>query len=66
MVISKGSYGHGEFKKCIGLVGANTVLTSAGPQSNLFNWGVELGPDGNMPIFGPTNPHGTAFGQKQW
>ena len=43
MVISKGSYGHGEFKNCITLVGADTVLTNVGPQSTPFMGGC-IGP----------------------
>ena len=44
-------------QKCIALVGADTVLTSAGPQTT---------PCHGWQLFGPTNPHGTVFAPKQW
>ena len=52
-------------QKCIALVGAETVLTSAGPQTNPFHgWQYRVG-NGNMRHFGPTNPHDSAFAPKQ-
>ena len=45
-------------QKCIVLVGADTVLITAWPQSTLFQ-------NGNMRNFGPTNPYGTAYAPKQ-
>ena len=101
MVISKGSYGHGEFpefkicetlglpipmvprlhqsngyikrklqawtvQKCIALVGADTVLITAWPQSTPFHGGWYRAPNGNMRNFGHTNPYSTAFVTKQW
>ena len=48
------------------LVGAETVLTSAGPHTTPFYGGQYRAKNGNMRIFGPTNPHGTAFAPKQW
>ena len=53
-------------QKCISLVGADTVLTSAGPQSTPFHGGLYRAQNGNMWNFGPTNPQGTAFAPKQW
>ena len=52
-------------QKCIAHVGANTVLTSSGPETTLFMGG-SIGPNGNMRNFGPTHPHGTTFALKQW
>ena len=53
-------------QKCIDLVGADTVLLTAWPQSTPFHWGWYRAPNRNMRNFGPTNPHGTAFAPKQW
>ena len=53
-------------QKCIALVGAGTVLTSAGPETTTFHGGQYMAQNGNMRNFGPTNPHGTAFAPKQW
>ena len=53
-------------KKCITLVGGDTVLTSAGPQSTPFHGGLYRAHNGNMRNLGPTNPHGIAFEPKQW
>ena len=53
-------------QKCVTLVGADTVLTSAGPQSTTFHGGYYRAQNVNMRNFGPTNPHGTAFAPKQW
>ena len=53
-------------QKCNALVGAETVLTSAGPQTNPFHRGQNMAENGNMRNFGPTIPHGTAFAPKQW
>ena len=52
--------------KCIAIVGADTVLPSAGPQTTPFHGGKYRVQIGNMQNFGPTNPHGTAFATKQW
>ena len=52
-------------QKCIALVGADTVLTTAWPQTAQFH-GACRAQNGNMRNFGPTNPHGTAFAPKQW
>ena len=52
-------------QKCIALVGADTVLTTAWPQTTLFHRGYRA-QNGNMRNFGHTNPHGTAFAPKQW
>ena len=48
-------------QKCIGLVGTETVLTSAGPQISPFYGGQYRVRNGNMRNFRPSNPHGTAF-----
>ena len=53
-------------QKCIDLVGEDTVLITAWPQSIPFHGGLYRAPNGNMRKFGPTNPHGTAFAPKQW
>ena len=53
-------------RKCIALVGADTVLTTAWKQSTPFHGGQYRAQNGNMRNFGPTNPHGTAFAPKQW
>ena len=53
-------------QKCIALVGADTVLTTAWKQSTPFHGGGYRVQNGNMRKFGPTNPHGTAFSPKQW
>ena len=53
-------------QKCIALVGAETVLTSAGPQTTPFHGDQYMDQNGNMRNFGPTNPHGTSFTPKQW
>ena len=53
-------------QKCINLVGSDTVLTSAGPQSTPFHEGWYMAQNGNMRNFGTTNPHGTAFAPKKW
>ena len=52
--------------KFITLVGADTVLTSAGPQSTPLHGGLYKALNGNMRNFGPTIPHSTAFASKQW
>ena len=52
-------------RKCIALVGEETVLTSAGPQITLFHGGQYRVGNGNMRNFGPTNPHGTTFPQEE-
>ena len=53
-------------QKCNALVGAETVLTSAGPQTTPFHGGQYRAQNGNMRNFGPTNPHVIAFAPKQW
>ena len=53
-------------QKCIALVGADTVLITAWPQSTPFNGRWYRAPNGNMRNFGSTNPHGTAFVPKKW
>ena len=53
-------------QKCIDLVGADTVLFTAWPQSTPFHWGWYRALNGNMRNFGPTNSHGAAFVPKQW
>ena len=46
-------------QKCIGLVGAETVLTNVGLHITLFHERQYKVGNGNMRNFGPTNPHGT-------
>ena len=48
-------------QKCIDLIGAETVLTSAGLHITLFHGGQYKVGNGNMRNFGPTNPHGTTY-----
>ena len=45
-------------QKCIGLVGAETVLTNAGLHITSFHGGQYKVGNGNMRNFGPSNPHG--------
>ena len=53
-------------QKCNAIVGADTLLTTAGPQTTPFNWGPHRAKNGNMRNFRTSNPHGTAFSPKQW
>ena len=53
-------------QKCIALVGADTVLTSAGPQTTQCHGGQYRVQRGNMRNFEPTNPHGTSSAPMQW
>ena len=52
-------------QKCIALVGADTVHSTAWPQTTPFHGGYRA-QNGNMRKFGPTYPHGTALAPKQW
>ena len=58
--------GEWRVQKCIAIVGADTVLTSTGPQTTPFDGGQHRAKNGNMRIFGPSNPHGTAFAPNKW
>ena len=62
----KTKLGEWRAQKCNAIVRADTVLTSAGPQTTPFNGGLHSAKNGNMQNSGPTNPHGTAFAPKQW
>ena len=53
-------------QKCIALDGADTVLTSAGPQTAPSHGGQYRVQRGNLRNVGPTKPHGTAFAPMQW
>ena len=53
-------------QKCIALVGADTVLTSAMPQTTTCHWGQYRVQRGNMRKFEPTNPHGTGSAPMEW
>ena len=53
-------------QKCIALVGADTVLTTAWKQSTAFHGGQYRAQNGNMRNFGPSNLHDIAFAPKQW
>ena len=53
-------------QKFIALVGADTVLTRAGPQTTPCHGGQYRVHGGNLRNFGPTKPHGTAFVPMQW
>ena len=46
--------------------GAETVLSSAGPQTTPFHGGQYRAKNGNMRNFESTNPLGTTFEPKQW
>ena len=53
-------------QKCIALIGADTVLTSVGPQTTPCHGGQYRFHGGNLRNFGPIKPHGTAFTPMQW
>ena len=53
-------------QKCIVLLSADTVLSTAWKQSTTFDGGQYKAQNGNVRNFGSTNPHGTAFAPKQW
>ena len=52
-------------QKCVVLVGAETVLTSEGPQTSPCHGGQYRVQRGNLRNFGPTKTHGTAFAPMQ-
>ena len=62
----KRKLGEWRAQKCNAIVGADTVLTSEGPQTTPFHGGQHRAKNGNMRNFGPTNPHGTAFAPNKW
>ena len=62
----KRNLGEWRAQKCNAIVGADTVLTSTGPQTTPFHGGQHRAKNGNMRIFGPSNPHGTAFAPNKW
>ena len=62
----KRNLGEWRAQKCNAIVGADTVLTSAVPQTTPFHGGQHRAKNGNMRNFGPTNPHGTAFAPNKW
>ena len=62
----KRKLGEWRAQKCIAIVGADTVLTSAGPQTIPFHGGQHRAKNGNMRNFGQTNSHGTAFAPNKW
>ena len=53
-------------QKCIALIGVDTVLTSAGPQTTPSHGGQYRVQRRNLQNFAPTKPHGTAFVPMQW
>ena len=53
-------------QKFIALVCADTLLTSAGPQTTPCHGGQYRVHGGNLRKFGTTKPHGTAFSPMQW
>ena len=55
-----------ESYKMYSIVGADMVLTSAGPQTTPCHGGQYRVQRGNMRNFEPTNPHGTASAPMQW
>ena len=56
----KRKLGSWRVQKCIALVGADTVLTTAWPQTTPFHGGYRA-QKGNMRKFGPIYPDGTAL-----
>ena len=50
-------------QKLITVLGAETVLTTVGPQTTPFHWWQYRAENANMRNFGPTNSHGTTFPQ---
>ena len=62
----KKKLGEWRAQKCNAIVGADTGLTSAGPQTTPFHGGQHRTKTGNMRNFGPTNPHGTAYAPNKW
>ena len=52
--------------KCIALAGADTVLTSMGPQTTPCHGGLNKVQYRNMRNLAPTDLHCTAFAPKQW
>ena len=52
-------------QKCIALVRGKTPPTCAGQQTTPFHGWQDRAENGNMPNFGPTNPHGAVFAPKQ-
>ena len=52
-------------QKCIALVGADNVLSTAWPQTTPFHGGYRAQNE-NIRKFGPTYPHDTALAPKQW
>ena len=62
----KRKLGEWRVQKCNAIVGSDTVLTSAAPQTTPFHGGQHRAKNGNMRNFGSTNPHGIAFAPKQW
>ena len=55
-----------ESSKLYVLVGRDTVVTSAAPQTTPCHGGLYRVQKGNMRNFGHTNHHGTTFAPKQW
>ena len=53
-------------QKFISLAGADTILTSAAPQTTPCHGELYRVSKGNMRKFGPTNPQGTVCAPKQW
>ena len=53
-------------QKCIALVGAHTVLTSAEPKINPCHGGKYRVQRGNVRNFEPANPNGTTSAPMQW
>ena len=62
----KRKLGEWRAQKCNAIVGAHTVLNSAGPQTTPFHGDQHRDQNGNMRNFGPTNPNGTAIAPKPW
>ena len=61
----KRKLGEWRAQKCNAIVGADTIFTSAGPQTTPFHRGQHWAKNGNMRKFWPTNPHGSALTPKQ-
>ena len=64
--IPKGSYGHGETRKCIPLVGAITPLFCAGRQNTPSRGRWYRAPNGKLPKLGRTYRHDTVLAPKKY
>ena len=66
LVISKGSYGHGDFKNVLPQSVQKPYLQLRGSKVPRFIWGQYRAQNENMRTFSHTNSHGIVFAPKQW